>query len=112
LTFTPTLELLGKRLALLKEAVPHASRVAVLSNPENPSHARELGAVQAAARQTVRHCRSPARPLSSPLPTAAALLRRRRRESASRRRTLIPATSRPRAPHLGAHASAWIQPPC
>ena len=50
LTFTPTLELLGKRLALLKEAVPHASRVAILSNPANASHVRELGAVQAAAR--------------------------------------------------------------
>jgi hypothetical protein len=49
-TFTPTLELLGKRLALLKEAVPHASRVAILSNPANPSHARELREVEAAAR--------------------------------------------------------------
>ena len=38
MTFTPTLKLLGKRLALLKEAVPHASRVAILSNPANPSH--------------------------------------------------------------------------
>jgi putative ABC transport system substrate-binding protein len=50
MTFTPTLELLGKRLALLKEAVPHASRVAVLSNPANPSHVRELKEVDAAAR--------------------------------------------------------------
>ena len=49
MTFTPTLELLGKRLALLKEAVPHASRVVVLSNPANPSHVRELKATQAAA---------------------------------------------------------------
>ena len=49
MTFTPTLELLGKRLALLKEAVPHASRVAILSNPANPSHVRELKALQAAA---------------------------------------------------------------
>ncbi|MBM2844102.1 MAG: transporter substrate-binding protein [Anaerolineales bacterium] len=49
-TFTPTLEILGKRLALLKEAVPHASRVAILSNPANPSHARELREVEAAAR--------------------------------------------------------------
>ena len=49
MTFTPTLELLGKRLALLKEAVPHASRVAILSNPANPSHVREGKAVQAAA---------------------------------------------------------------
>src|SRR5215468_797249 len=49
MTFTPTLELLGKRLAFLKEAVPHASRVAILSNPANPSHVRELKEVQAAA---------------------------------------------------------------
>jgi len=49
-TFTPTLEILGKRLALLKEAVPQASRVAILSNPANPSHARELREVEAAAR--------------------------------------------------------------
>ena len=49
MTYTPTLTLLGKRLALLKEAVPHASRVAVLSNPANPSHARELSEVQATA---------------------------------------------------------------
>jgi putative ABC transport system substrate-binding protein len=55
LTFTPTLELLGKRLALLKEAVPHASRVAILSNPANPSHVRELGEVQAAARPLKLH---------------------------------------------------------
>jgi len=50
LTFTPTLELLGKRLALLEEAVPHASRVAILSNSANPSHVRELREVQVAAR--------------------------------------------------------------
>jgi len=50
MTFTPTLKLLGKRLALLKEAVPHASRVAILSNPANPSHGHELREVQAAAR--------------------------------------------------------------
>jgi ABC-type uncharacterized transport system substrate-binding protein len=49
MTFTPTLELLGKRLAFLKEAVPHGSRVAILSNPANPSHVRELKEVQAAA---------------------------------------------------------------
>jgi putative ABC transport system substrate-binding protein len=49
MTFRPTLELLGKRLALLKETIPHASRVAILSNPANPSHVRELKAVQAAA---------------------------------------------------------------
>jgi putative ABC transport system substrate-binding protein len=50
LTFTPTLELLGKRLALLEAAVPRASRVAILSNSANPSHVRELREVQVAAR--------------------------------------------------------------
>jgi putative ABC transport system substrate-binding protein len=50
MTFTPTWQLLGKRLALLKDAVPHASRVAILSNPANPSHVHELREVQAAAR--------------------------------------------------------------
>src|ERR1700675_1763911 len=32
-TFTPGPEIFGKQLQILKEAVPHASRVAVLSNP-------------------------------------------------------------------------------
>jgi putative tryptophan/tyrosine transport system substrate-binding protein len=50
MTFTPSLELLGKRLALLKEAIPQASRVAILSNPANPSHPHELREVEAAAR--------------------------------------------------------------
>jgi putative ABC transport system substrate-binding protein len=50
LTFTPTLELLGKRLALLQEAVPHVSRVAVLANSANPSHVREVREVQVAAQ--------------------------------------------------------------
>jgi ABC-type uncharacterized transport system substrate-binding protein len=54
-TFTPTLELLGKRLALLKEVVPHASRVAILSNPANPSRAHELREVEAAARALKLH---------------------------------------------------------
>lgn len=49
MTFTPTLTLLGKRLALLKEVVRHASRIAILSKPANPSHARELKEVEAAA---------------------------------------------------------------
>jgi putative tryptophan/tyrosine transport system substrate-binding protein len=36
-------ELVGKRLELLKEAVPNASRVAVLANPAHPGEQRELG---------------------------------------------------------------------
>ena len=55
MTYTPTLELLGKRLALLKEVVPHASRVAILSNPANPIHAREVKEVEAAARALKLH---------------------------------------------------------
>jgi putative ABC transport system substrate-binding protein len=43
-------ELVGKRLQLLKEAVPRISRVAVLSNPTIPSHALELREAEVAAR--------------------------------------------------------------
>jgi len=43
-------ELVGKRLQLLKEAVPGISRVAVLSNPTVPSQAIELREAEVAAR--------------------------------------------------------------
>ena len=43
-------ELGAKQLQLLKEAVPGASRVAVLGNPANPATALRLRALQAAAR--------------------------------------------------------------
>jgi putative ABC transport system substrate-binding protein len=43
-------ELTGKRLELLKEAVPRLSRVAVLYNPSNPISAGQLSSVQAAGR--------------------------------------------------------------
>jgi putative ABC transport system substrate-binding protein len=43
-------ELGAKQLELLKEAVPGASRVAVLGNPANPSTELRLRALQAAAR--------------------------------------------------------------
>jgi ABC-type uncharacterized transport system substrate-binding protein len=43
-------ELFGKRLELLKEAVPRVSRVAILSNPLHPGEQRELGETQSAAR--------------------------------------------------------------
>jgi putative ABC transport system substrate-binding protein len=39
-----------KRLEVLKEALPRASRVAVLMNPRNPSTAEQLAALRAAAR--------------------------------------------------------------
>jgi putative ABC transport system substrate-binding protein len=43
-------ELVGKRLELLKEAVPRVSRVAILSNPQHPGEKRELRETQSAAR--------------------------------------------------------------
>ena len=43
-------ELGGKRLELLKEALPHVSRVAVLWNAGNPASPDELQAVEAVAR--------------------------------------------------------------
>ena len=43
-------ELMDKRLELLKEIVPSASRVAVLLNPANSSAQRQLQELQAAAR--------------------------------------------------------------
>jgi len=43
-------EVAGKRLALLKEAFPRISRVAVLRNPTFPGDAREWEETQAAAR--------------------------------------------------------------
>jgi len=43
-------ELTGKRLELLKEALPRLSRVAVLHNPSNPISAGQLSSVQAAGR--------------------------------------------------------------
>jgi putative ABC transport system substrate-binding protein len=43
-------ELAGKRLQLLAEIVPRLARLAVLSNPTNPSHALLVQQMQAAAR--------------------------------------------------------------
>ena len=43
-------ELVGKRLELLKEAVPRVSRVAVLANPAHPGEQRELGETERTAR--------------------------------------------------------------
>jgi ABC-type uncharacterized transport system substrate-binding protein len=43
-------ELVGKRLQLLKEAIPRLSRVAVLGNAANPANARPWREVQDAAR--------------------------------------------------------------
>jgi putative ABC transport system substrate-binding protein len=49
-TFTPGPEIFGKQLQILKEAVPHASRVAVLSNPADASFALQVRQVEATAR--------------------------------------------------------------
>jgi putative tryptophan/tyrosine transport system substrate-binding protein len=43
-------ELSGKRLELLKEVLPTASRVAIFWNPTQPSNPLELKEVQAAAQ--------------------------------------------------------------
>src|SRR5262245_19498665 len=43
-------ELVGKRLELLKEAVPTVSRVAILANPAHPGEQRELAETQNTAR--------------------------------------------------------------
>jgi putative tryptophan/tyrosine transport system substrate-binding protein len=43
-------ELIGKQMELLKEAVPNLSRVAVLSNPANPTHAPRLREANSAAQ--------------------------------------------------------------
>ena len=50
LTFFVGYELAGKRLALLKEAVPKASRVAVLANPANSSTPPNLRETEVTAR--------------------------------------------------------------
>jgi putative ABC transport system substrate-binding protein len=49
-TFTSGPEIFGKQLQLLKEAVPHATRVAVLGNPSDPEWAAQAKEVEAAAR--------------------------------------------------------------
>jgi putative ABC transport system substrate-binding protein len=51
-TLSPGQDMFGKRLQMLKEAVPRASRVAVLWNPEDAAFAVEMKEVEAAARST------------------------------------------------------------
>src|SRR5262249_16760079 len=48
--YSVNLEIVGKELELLKEAVPRIRRVAVLSNPANPAQASAIGHVKAAAK--------------------------------------------------------------
>jgi putative ABC transport system substrate-binding protein len=49
-TLTPGPEIFGKQLQILKETIPHASRVAILSNPADPSFATQVREVEATAR--------------------------------------------------------------
>jgi putative ABC transport system substrate-binding protein len=49
-TFTPGPEIFGRQLQILKETIPRASRVAILSNPADPSFALQVREVEAAAR--------------------------------------------------------------
>ena len=49
-TFTAGPEIFGKQLQILKETISHASRVAILSNPADPSFALQVRDVEATAR--------------------------------------------------------------
>src|ERR1700687_4177043 len=49
-TFTAGPEIFGTQLQILKEAIPHASRVAILSNPADSSFALQVRDVEATAR--------------------------------------------------------------
>jgi len=49
-TFTPGPEIFGKQMQILREMVPRASRVAILSNPADPSFALQMREVEATSR--------------------------------------------------------------
>ena len=49
-TFTPGPEILGKQVQLLKEVIPHATRLAILLNPADPESARQFAELASAAR--------------------------------------------------------------
>ena len=49
-TFAPGSEIFGKQLQILKEAIPHATRVALMSNPAEFGSTLQLKEVEAAAR--------------------------------------------------------------
>jgi|SRR5215831_13934923 len=50
LSYSVGMETFGKSLELLKEAVPKVRRVAILSNPDNPAHARAVDTLKGTAR--------------------------------------------------------------
>ena len=54
-SFSVGMDIFGKDLELLREAVPKARRVAILSNPANPSHALAITNVKAAAGSSGAH---------------------------------------------------------
>jgi len=54
-TLTAGPEIFGKQLQILKEAIPRVSRVAVLSNPADPSFALQMREVEATARSLRIH---------------------------------------------------------
>ena len=54
-TYTAGSEIFGKQLQLLKETIPHATRVAILWNPADPSFATQKREVEAAARSLRIH---------------------------------------------------------
>jgi putative ABC transport system substrate-binding protein len=54
-SFAPGPELFGKQLQILKETIPHASRVAILRNPADPGDAPQVTEVEAAARSLGIH---------------------------------------------------------
>jgi putative tryptophan/tyrosine transport system substrate-binding protein len=54
-TLSPGPEIFGKQLQILKEVVPRASRVAVLSNPADAGLASQVQAVETAARSLGIH---------------------------------------------------------
>ena len=49
-TFAPGPEIFGKQLQILKEAIPRAARIAILSNPADSSFAMQMKEVEATAR--------------------------------------------------------------
>src|ERR1700682_5530822 len=49
-TFTPGPEIFGKQLQILKETIPRDSRLALLSNPRDPSFSLQVRQVEATAR--------------------------------------------------------------
>jgi putative ABC transport system substrate-binding protein len=54
-TTTLSADLSGKQLELLKEAVPRAARIAVLSNPNNPWHPLAVKGAETSARSLAVH---------------------------------------------------------